>query len=106
MNVDNSGVAVVAAVVVSVMGMITAVLGPFLIAWMGDRRLREIQRVGNLTHQAVNGAMTLQLKISAVALRRVAQLSENVVDLAAADLAEKALLDHETQLAQSNLHKT
>jgi short subunit fatty acids transporter len=45
-------------------------------------------------HVAVNGAMSSQMKISAVALRRVADLSKHADDIAAAELAEKTYQDH------------
>jgi uncharacterized protein (TIGR02588 family) len=45
-------------------------------------------------HTLVNGAMASQMKISAVALRRVADLSKHADDIAAAELAEKTYRDH------------
>lgn len=50
-------------------------------------------------HVLVNSGMIAQLKISAVALRRVAKLSNDVDDGAAADLAEKLLHEHERKQA-------
>lgn len=102
---DSSNVAVVAAVIVSVMGMVTAVLGPFLLAWLTDRKLRDIQRTGELTHAAVNGSMTTQLRVAALALGRVAELTKNADDVAAAELALKALQDHEAQVKKNLLEQ-
>ncbi len=102
---DNTNIAVIASVIVSVMGMITAVLGPFLLAWMTDRRLNDIQRTGDLTHAAVNGSMTTQLRIAAIALGRVAELTKHADDVAAADLALKALQEHESQVKQNLLNQ-
>lgn len=105
MPTDSSNVAVLAAVIVSVMGMITAVLGPVLLAWITDRKLKEIQRTGELTHAAVNGSMTTQLRVAAIALKRVADLTKDAEDVAAADLALKALQDHEAQVKKNLLEQ-
>ena len=45
-------------------------------------------------HTLVNGAMSSQMLISTVALRRVADLSKHADDIAAAELAEKTYRDH------------
>jgi hypothetical protein len=58
-------------------------------------KLDVIKVVADKTHDLVNGAMSAQLKISAVALRRVADLSKHESDTTAADLAERALSEHE-----------
>jgi len=49
------------------------------------------------THELVNGSMTLQLKLHAKTARSKADITDNEVDIAVADLAEKMLKDHETR---------
>jgi ABC-type transport system involved in cytochrome bd biosynthesis fused ATPase/permease subunit len=61
--------------------------------------LAQIAKVGEATHTLVNSNMGTQLKISAVALRRVAELTKHPDDLAAADLADKGLHEHEGKQA-------
>lgn len=60
-----------------------------------DEKLATIALVGHATHVLVNGNMRAQLKKTAAALRRVAELTKHAGDLKAAKLAEKLLLDHE-----------
>lgn len=55
------------------------------------QQLSAIKAVGDMTHGLVNSGMTVQLQISAVALRRVADLTKHPDDVAAADIAEEAL---------------
>ena len=50
-------------------------------------------------HTLVNSNMGAQLKISAIALRRVADLTKHPNDVAAADVAEKLLDEHEAKQA-------
>ncbi len=57
--------------------------------------LNEIRHTGNATHLLVNSAMSRQLKISAIALRRVAELTGHPDDVEAARLAEISYHDHE-----------
>ncbi len=45
-------------------------------------------------HTLVNSNMGTQLKIAAVAIRRVATMTNHADDMAAADLAEKLLAEH------------
>jgi len=51
----------------------------------------------NAIHTLVNGAMTAQMKIGAIALRRLAILSGDDDDVKAADLAETAYREHEAK---------
>jgi hypothetical protein len=68
-------------------------------------KLDAMALVGEKTHALVNSAMAAQLKIAAVALRRIANDSKNVDDIAAAELAEKNLFDHqEKQKAADAAH--
>ena len=63
----------------------------------GTKKMDILVKVANDTHTLVNSNMGVQLKISAVALRRVANLTKEPDDIAAADLAEKALSSHEAK---------
>lgn len=101
-----------------------AILGPVILSWLNGRqnakkqeanwkredevaeRLAEINKansekldglvkVTDVTHSLVNSAMGVQLKISAIALRRVSELSGNADDAKAAELAESARIAHE-----------
>lgn len=60
-----------------------------------DDKLEDIQKTGNAVHVLVNSAMSSQLRVSAVALRRIADLTKHPDDAAAADLAENAHREHE-----------
>lgn len=55
------------------------------------------QKTGKSVHLLVNSSMSLQLKISALALRRVADLTTNKDDEAAATLAEQSYREHENK---------
>ncbi len=66
------------------------------IARAQDVKLDAIAVVTNKVHTLVNSAMSAQLRISMVALRRLANLyPDNQDDVAAADLAEKLFREHE-----------
>ncbi len=56
-------------------------------------------------HTLVNSNMGAQLKVSAVALRRVAEYSSHPDDVAAADMAERQLRDHEAKQATVDASK-
>lgn len=58
-----------------------------------NAKLEGLAKVADATHTLVNSAMCTQLKISAVALRRVADLTKHPDDVAAAELAEKGLVE-------------
>lgn len=62
-------------------------------------KLDEISKVGEKTHTLVNANMGAQLKISAVALRTIATLQRTPHTVAAAELAEKLLQEHEAKQA-------
>lgn len=69
-----------------------------------DQKLNDLARdvgsareTGEKIHELVNSAMTLQLKVNAVALRRIAELTNNSDDIAVAALAEKSYLNHEAK---------
>jgi len=62
-----------------------------------ERKLETIAKTAESVHILVNSSMSAQLKISAVALRRVADLTRHPDDAAAAELAEKLLAEHEAK---------
>jgi hypothetical protein len=62
-------------------------------------QLSKIEATGEKTHTLVNSNMGVQLKLNAVSTRRLAELTKNAVDAAAADLAEKTLKEHEGKQA-------
>lgn len=55
---------------------------------------QENQATGEATHTLVNANYGAQLKISALALRRIAAITKDPDDVAAAELAEKLLKEH------------
>lgn len=55
------------------------------------------KRVGNAIHTLVNANMGAQLSISAVALRRIADLTKDPGDIAMADRAQRLLEEHTAQ---------
>lgn len=64
-----------------------------------DDKLNAIALVADKTHTLVNSNMGAQLRISAVALRRVADITKHPDDDAAANLAENVLKEHEAKQA-------
>ncbi len=62
-----------------------------------DEKLAGLAAVADATHTLVNNAMSQQLKITAIALRRVADLTKSNDDATAADAAEKASGVHEAK---------
>lgn len=69
------------------------------------RKLTEMESVIVETHALVNSNMAVQLKISAVALRRIADLTKHAGDIAAADMAETLLKRHEEKQASVDAEK-
>ena len=65
--------------------------------------LASIAEVADQTHALVNSNMGAQLKVSAVALRRVAHLTSDLEDVAAAELAERALEEHVAKQSRADL---
>lgn len=68
------------------------------LAWM-NHRLGKIAKTAESVHTLVNSAMGSQLKLNAVATRRLAMLTNAPVDVDAAELAAKALKEHESKQA-------
>lgn len=62
-----------------------------------DRKMAGLEKVTNAVHTLVNSNFAMQLKVAAVALRRVADLTCDPADRMAADLAESALRDHQAK---------
>lgn len=62
-----------------------------------EAKLEGLAKVARATHTLVNSSMSAQLKISAIALRRVAELTKSPIDKRAADLAEHLLAEHEAK---------
>lgn len=58
-------------------------------------KLNDIKETGETVHKLVNANMGAQLKISYLALKRVAELTQNEDDIAARDIAKKLLEEHE-----------
>jgi hypothetical protein len=63
-------------------------------------KLDDIAKTGEAIHVLVNSSMSAQLKISMIALKRVAELTRHPDDLAASQLAEKLYHEHEAKQAK------
>lgn len=66
------------------------------LAWM-NLRLGKIATVAATTHELVNSASLVQLRLYAVSARRVAELTGNARDIDAAMAAEKLVEEHEAR---------
>lgn len=62
-----------------------------------DKKLTNIAKVSESIHTLVNSNMGLQLRISMLALSRVAELTKHVKDIRAAKVAIKAYRAHEAK---------
>lgn len=62
-----------------------------------DIKFDELAKVTSATHTLVNSNMSAQLKISSVALHRVAELTNHPDDIKAAKFAEEAYMEHEAK---------
>lgn len=63
------------------------------------KTLRKIARVTEQTHILVNSNMGIQLRINAVATRRLSLMTGAADDIEAANLAERLYLEHQTKQA-------
>lgn len=72
---------------------------------VANHKLDDIAKTGNAVHVLVNSNMGVQLKISAVALRRVADLTNDDKDILAAKMAEDLLNAHEVKQATVDAKK-
>lgn len=61
------------------------------------KKLDGITETTQKVHVLVNSAMGVQLRLAAVALRRVAELTGNAADVKAAEMAEEAHKSHEAR---------
>jgi hypothetical protein len=73
----------------SFFALVTTIFGGFI-----TYKIAMIQKQGDNIHTLVNSQYGSALKISAVALRRVADTSKSVADIAAAVEAERLLTEH------------
>ena len=64
-----------------------------------ELKLIEIANVGIAVHTLVNSNMGVQLKLNAVVSRRLAEITKDRADLAAAELAQGLLHEHEAKQA-------
>jgi hypothetical protein len=62
-----------------------------------DAKMASIEATGDKVHVLVNSRMGMQLKIAALAFRRVADLTKHPSDVEAWQMSEKLLRDHEAQ---------
>lgn len=73
-----------------------------VIAALHERDARKLDRIaetGEKTHTLVNSNMGAQLRLVATTSRRLSQLTNEPVDIEAAELAEKLLKDHDAKQA-------
>lgn len=91
------------AVIISAVGVIIANITALIIGYL---KVVHIGKVSDATHTLVNSAMGAQLKVAAIAMRRVADLTRDPADTEAASVAEKALADHEAKQARVDRGET
>lgn len=60
-----------------------------------DKKLDDIADTSDKTHELVNSASLVQLRLYSVAARRIAVLTKDPADLKAADQAEALYIEHE-----------
>jgi len=65
-----------------------------------DNKMDTLQATSDATHTLVNNAMAVQLRITAIALRRLAELTNSPTDIQAATEADKFLEIHMAKQAQ------
>lgn len=75
---------------------ITNLLGIVITSYVGYM-IAKLAKVGNAIHTLVNSNMQAQLKISWIALKRLADETRNPTDIQAAEMAEKLYLEHEAK---------
>ena len=64
-----------------------------------EAKMDNLGKVAKATHTLVNNQMAVQLRLSAVALRRVAGLTGDAADVKAAEMAEVAMAEHDAKQA-------
>ena len=62
-------------------------------------KLDKIEETGDKVHTLVNSNMGVQLKLTSVAMARIAELTKDPMDIRAADLARSLLHEHEKKQA-------
>jgi len=83
----------------------TGIIGGVVALGLGYMQMRtaskidKIARVSESTHILVNSNMGIQLRINAVATRRLALMTGEKDDTEAANLAERLYLEHQTKQA-------
>ena len=83
----------------SAITVITGAVVTIALAYIAYRTKR-IEATGEKTHSLVNSRMGAQLKLTAIATRRLAEIyPDNKVDVEAARLAKEILEDHELKQA-------
>lgn len=73
--------------------------GVLFTAVMAYKKIDKVQKTGEAVHVLVNSNMGIQLKISAIALRRIADITKEKSDIRAYKIAEQALIDHDARQA-------
>jgi len=64
-----------------------------------DAKLDSLGKVATATHALVNNNMAVQLRLNAALARRLAELTRDLSDIRAADLADQLLAEHEAKQA-------
>jgi hypothetical protein len=73
-------------------GVVTVILAIFNA--MTQIKLSQIQKTGVDTHILVNKNYGIQLNLTKIALRRVADITKDAIDVAAADEADRLYIEH------------
>lgn len=81
-------------VIVGVLGLLGVVFNSIMVCVL-NQKAEQSKKVGESIHVLVNSNMQAQLKISAIALRRIALLTSDKEDKIASQLADKLLREHE-----------
>jgi len=71
-----------------------------------DKKLNEIVETGQLTHDLVNSASLVQLRLYAGAVRRIADITKDKKDAETATAAEKLLQEHEVKAKEATAKHT
>ena len=88
------------AVMISLINGFMATVSTIFTGWIAykitglNSKADAAKELGESTHALVNGAMLAQLRISALALRRIAALTKNPEDIEASVEAAKLLTEH------------
>lgn len=86
------------SLIIGSVGAVITAIGVILIALMRSK-VAQVEKTGEAVHVLVNSNMGLQLRVSAVALRRVADMTSDTGDARAAEMAEQLLAEHEAKQA-------